>query len=110
MMFMENIHENSKEAAYIRGITALGICAAWLELILIIGRYPFRGGDFSIMFYNIIKIISRYVIALFLMITCFAFAFMVVNYGNDQSNFKNALKSIMMTLTMALGEFNFGDF
>ena len=43
----------------VRGVSALGICFAWLELILLIGRYPFKGGDFSIMFYRIIKRLFR---------------------------------------------------
>jgi len=109
MVFKEIILQSNWEAAVVRGIAAIGICAAWLELIFIIGRYPFRGGDFSIMFYNIIKKLLRYVIAMFLMIIGFAFAFMVVNYGHDQESFENPIKSSMMTLTMALGEFNFED-
>ena len=109
MVFKEIILQSNWEAAVVRGIAAIGICAAWLELIFIIGRYPFRGGDFSIMFYNIIKKILRYVIAMLLMIVGFAFAFMVVNYGHDQESFENPIKSSMMTLTMALGEFNFED-
>jgi len=110
MIFKEIILQKSVEAAVIRGIAAIGICAAWLELIFLVGRYPFRGGDFSIMFYNIIKKLARYVIAMFLMIIGFAFAFMVVNYGHDQETFESPIKSSIMTLTMALGEFNFDDF
>lgn len=110
MIFKEIILQNRWEAAAIRGIAAMGILAAWLELIFLVGRYPFRGGDFSIMFYNIIKKLARYVVAMFLMIIGFAFAFMVVNYGHDQESFENPIKSSIMTLTMALGEFNFEDF
>ena len=109
MVLMEHIHQNTSQAAFIRGIAALGICAAWLELIFIIGRYPFRGGDFSIMFYNIIKKLARYLFAMFLMIIGFAFAFMVVNFGHDQESFENPIKSSIKTLTMALGEYNFED-
>merc|ERR1712013_414717 len=86
MIFKEIILQKSVEAAAIR------ICAAWLELIFLVGRYPFRGGDFSIMFYNIIKKLARYVIAMFLMIIGFAFAFMVVNYGHDQETFESPIK------------------
>ena len=99
----------AENSAMVRGIAALGITAAWLELIFLIGRYPFSGGDFSIMFYNIIKRTFRYVIAMALMIFGFAFAFMVVSYGIDRESFKNPWKSAMMTLTMILGEFNFGE-
>ena len=65
MAFKDVILQESSEnpvSAFIRGITALGICFAWLELIFMIGRYPFSGGVFSIMFYNIIKILFRYVL------------------------------------------------
>ena len=44
-----------KHSSLVRGIAAIGIGAPWMELIFIIGRYPFRGGDFSIMYYNIIR-------------------------------------------------------
>ena len=46
---------------------------------------------------------------MFLMIMGFAFAQMVVNYGHDEESFENPIKSFMMTLTMALGEYNFID-
>jgi len=97
------------ESAFIRGITALGICFAWLELIFMIGRYPFSGGVFSIMFYNVIKILFRTMIALFFMVLGHAFAFMVVNYGHNMKSFESPFKSVVQTLTMALGEFNFED-
>ena len=109
MIKKEVILQKDQEASIVRGIVALGIFAAWLQLIFIIGRYPFRGGDFSTMFYNIIRKTSRYVFAMFLMIIGFAFAFMVLNYGHNADSFENPGKSFMMTLTMALGEFNFED-
>ena len=61
------------------------------------------------MFYNIIKKLSRYLIAMLLMIIGFAFAFMVVNFGHNQESFENPIKSSIKTLTMALGEYNFED-
>ena len=99
----------AENSAVVRGVAAIGIGAAWMELIFIIGRYPFRGGDFSIMYYNIIRKTFRYVIAMGLMICGFAFAFMVVNFGLEGDIFQNPSKSVMTTLTMTLGEFNFGD-
>jgi hypothetical protein len=99
----------AENSAFVRGIAAIGIGAAWMELIFIIGRYPFRGGDFSIMYYNIIRKTFRYVIAMGLMVCGFAFAFMVVNFGLKGDIFQNPSKSVMTTLTMTLGEFNFGD-
>ena len=110
MGFKDVIQQESSEnsaPAFIRGITALGICFSWLELIFMIGRYPFRGGVFSVMFYNIIKILSRYMIAMFCMVIGHAFAFMVINFGHDMKSFDSPFKSVVQTQTMALGEFNF---
>ena len=107
--FKDVLLQENPYSAFIRGITALGICFAWLELIFMIGRYPFSGGVFSIMFYNIIKILFRYMIALFCMVVGHAFAFMVVNFGHNMKSFDSPFKSVVQTLTMALGEFNFED-
>ena len=109
MIFNETILQKNETAACVRGVTALGICSAWLQLIFIIGRYPFSFGDFSIMFYNIIKKIARYLIIMIIMIIGFAFAFMFVNYRHDQESFQNPIKRLMMTFTMALGEFELVD-
>ena len=109
MIFKPIIKSNTWSGAFTRGISGLGICLAWLELIFLIGRYPFRGGDFSIMFYNIIKKLSRYMLAMIFMITGHAFAFMVINFGPNKQSFESPWKSLMMTLTMALGEFQFED-
>lgn len=91
------------KSSFVRGFTSLGICFAWLVLIFVIGRYPFNGGDFSIMFMVIIKKLCKYMIAMFCMILGFAFAFMVVNYGYDIKSFDSPFKRIVQTLTMALG-------
>ena len=109
MIFKQTCLQSSQESAFVRGFAAIGICAAWLELIFIIGRYPFRGGDFSIMFYNIINKLARYLIAMFIMVVGFAFAFMIINFGHDKESFENPIKSSIKTLTMALGEYNFED-
>merc|ERR1712183_582090 len=112
MGFKDVLLQESSEnpaSAFVRGITALGICFAWLELIFMIGRYPFSGGVFSIMFYNIVKILFRYMSAMFCMVVGHAFAFMVVNFGHNMKSFDSPFKSVVQTLTMALGEFNFQD-
>jgi len=112
MGFKDVLLQESSEnpaSAFVRGITALGICFAWLELIFMIGRYPFSGGVFSIMFYNIVKILFRYMSAMFCMVVGHAFAFMVVNFGHNMKSFDSPFKSVVQTLTMALGEFNFED-
>ena len=109
--FKDILHDTTVPAAVVRGFVALGICLTWLELIFIIGRYPFRNGQFSIMFYNIIRKLFRYVISMFIMVAGHAFGFMILNYGSDVKldSFENPGKSFVQTLTMVLGEFNFDD-
>ena len=110
MVFKEVILQESPDnpvSSYVRGFTSLGICFAWFELIFIIGRYPFSGGDFSIMFYTVIKKLARYMIAMFCMIIGHAFAFTVINYGQDVNSFGRPFKSVVQTLTIMLGEFDF---
>ena len=43
------------------------------------------------------------------MILGHAFAFMVINYGIEKDSFESPWKSFVMTITMALGEFQFED-
>ena len=94
---------------YVRGIISLGIGAAWFEFILVVGRYPFRGGDFSIMFYRVLRKLFRYVMALFMIVGGFSCSFIVISYGTERYAFNAPLKSFALTLTMAMGEFNSND-
>ena len=110
VIFKDELLTKEKEyAAFIRGIAALGIFCAWINLIFMLGQYPFKGGDFSIMFYNVVKKIWRYLVAFGMMVIGFAFGFTVIKYGQGNDNFQNPMKSGMVTLTMVLGEFNFSD-
>ena len=104
----------SEYGDYVRGFISLGIGAAWFEFILVFGRYPFRGGDFSIMFYRVLRKLFRYVMALFMIVGGFSCSFIVISYGTGRGGFDAPLKSFALTLTMAMGEFNsddlYGDF
>jgi len=100
----------------LRGLAAIGILFSWLELIFVVGRIPYRGfgGCLSVMFYNIIRKLFSYMIAMIIMITGHAMAFMVIGFGHIDKNkeeeevisFDNPFKAIVKTLTMALGEFD----
>ena len=89
----------------IRGIIALGICAAWLLAILLVGRYPFRGGDFSVMYYRVLRKLIKYIVAMCAIIGGFACGLIVISWSNGKNGFQYPLKSFVVTLTMAMGEF-----
>ena len=82
-------------------------CNVGLEVIFIIGRYPMRSGIFNTMYYTIVKRVIKYVLAMLFMVAGYAFAFMVVQYGHDAQSFTSPFKSIVKTLIMTLGEYDF---
>ena len=82
-------------------------CNVGLEVIFIIGRYPMRSGIFNTMYYTIVKRVIKYVLAMLFMVAGYAFAFMVVQYGHDTQSFTSPFKSIVKTLIMTLGEYDF---
>ena len=73
-----------------RNFVALGISTAWIVFIFIVGRLPFRGGNFSVMFYTVAKNISAYILGLFVMVTGFGLAFMVILYCQNGNPFSDA--------------------
>ena len=75
------------------------------------GRYPFRATKFAVMFYNIIKKIFRYVIAMFCMIFGYSMTFMILAWKNDsQPNFDSPYRGFVKALAMTLGEYDFDDY
>ena len=109
MASRQYILTSSEYGDYVRGIVSIGIGAAWFEFLLVVGRYPFRGGDFSIMFYRVLRKLFRYVMALFMIVAGFSCSFIVISYGTKRYGFDAPLKSFALTLTMAMGEFNSND-
>ena len=64
-----------------RNVCAVGICVAWLEFIFIFGRLPLKlsGGHFTVMYYNVIKNIFNYLLALLFMVIGYGLAFMITH-------------------------------
>ena len=92
---------DSAYAEYTRGFTAIGICAAWIGLVFIGGRIPVLGGDFNIMFYNIVKKIFKFILALSFIVMGFGLANMAISQKS-----KSLRHSFMKALVMTLGEYN----
>ena len=112
------LREKDTHAEIIRSLEALGLLSAFFEVILIVGRYPFRGSDFSIMFYKVLKKIAFYTVALIVVIMGFSSSFAILQYGTcsaendcnrENAGFASSWKAFVRTLTIALGEFNFED-
>merc|ERR1719410_979243 len=76
MVFMENLE-------VLNVVASAAICLAWIEIIFMIGRYPFLGGRFSIMFYAITKKIIQGIVSFIIMVIGFGFAFFVISFGSN---------------------------
>ena len=91
MLFMENLVRKGKVNNNIicpgivqdvlNVVASAAICLAWIEIIFMIGRYPFLGGRFSIMFYSITKKIIQGIVSFIIMVIGFGFAFFVIRKG-----------------------------
>ena len=59
------------------------------------------------MFSRVLRKLARYVIAMFMIVAGFSVGLNVITYGTGQAfQFENPFKSFVLTLTMAMGEFN----
>ena len=107
MVLKPYTQEGNIRGESVRGAIAVGFCLSCFEFIFVVGKYPFRGGDFSIMFSRVLRKLARYVIAMFMIVAGFSVGLNVITYGTGQAfQFENPFKSFVLTLTMAMGEFN----
>jgi len=90
-------------------VSAIGICFAWIQLIFLLGRYPFLGGNFSIMYYSITKRVIKTVFGFFILICAFTFGFFIIHFNHETESFDELGKSFIKVLVMILGEFEFDD-
>ncbi len=97
------------QMALLKWLSAFGICLAYLELIFLMGRYPFIGGSVSLMFYSIMSHLAKSLSNFLVLIVGFAFGFFIINHGKDSDHFENPMKAFLKTLIMVLGEFEFDD-
>ena len=100
MLFEDNL-------AILNVVASASICVAWIEIIFMVGRYPFLGGRFSIMFYSITKRIIQGAVSFIIIIIAFGWAFFIISLGSNGHQFENPWKSLLKIMVMILGEFEF---
>jgi len=107
----KNDYSVETEAVF-RGVVAIGVFAAWTELFIKLGNVSHSVvGDFTKMFYNIIKSkLLAYMQVCFLLILAFSLAFWIVIEGHGVDFSKGFWFNLVLTVTMSTGEFNTGEF
>ena len=93
----------------VKWFSAFGVCLAYLELIFLMGRYPFLGGSISLMFYSITRHLARTLSNFLVLVMAFAFGFFIIHHNKESDQFENPWKAMLKTTTMVLGEFEFND-
>ena len=95
-----------------RGVSAMGICLSWIELVFILGRSVFGYHNFAAMLFNILGNLRFYFWIICFVVIGFAGAFMAMNFqdedGLDAFIFY-IIKSIVQSLAMTFGEFTFNE-
>lgn len=95
--------------AILNVVSSAAICLSWIEIIFMIGRYPFLGGQFSIMFYAITKRIIQGAVSFIIIIIAFGWAFFIISLGSGGHQFENPWKSLLKIIVMVLGEYDFDE-
>lgn len=91
----------------LKWVSAFGITLGYLQLIFLMGRYPFLGGSISLMFYSIIRRLARSLSNFLVLVVGYSFGFFIMFHDKDNHYFQNPLKAFVRTLTMVFGEFEF---
>ena len=72
----------------VKWISAFGIVLAFLEMVILLGRYPRLGGQISIMFYNITRHLLKSISNLTVLICGFAFGFFIMHHRTENESFQ----------------------
>ncbi|TRY72563.1 hypothetical protein TCAL_06511 [Tigriopus californicus] len=91
----------------LKWVSAFGITLGYLQLIFLMGRYPFLGGSISLMFYSIIRRLARSLSNFLVLVVGYSFGFFIMFQDKEDHYFQNPLKAFVRTLTMVFGEFEF---
>ena len=94
----------------VKWISAFGIVLAFLEMVILLGRYPRLGGQISIMFYNITRHLFKSISNLLVLIMGFAFGFFIMHHRTESEDFKSPQRALVKTLAMVLGEYELENF
>ena len=87
-------------------IAAIGIFLTWLELMMLVGRFPMFG-LYVQMFTTVAVNFAKFLIAYFCLFVAFSLTFSVL-FPNYKS-FKSTIWSLMKTIVMMSGELEFED-
>ena len=94
----------------VKWLSAFASVLTYIQLVFLLGRYPFFGGRISIMFYNITRHLFRSLFNLIILVLGFAFGLFIMHHRTEGESFENPYKAFVKTLIMVLGEYELGDF
>ena len=94
--------------AVLKHFAAWSVFFAWIEMILLVGRFP-HIGKYVQMFFNVSKVLVKYLMVYSPAVIAFSLAFYILL--SDSDPFLNPINALMKTSIMLLGELEFeGNF
>jgi len=106
---IDETNRSFDKEAVLRGVVAIGVFSAWSELFIKLGNISHSVvGDFTKMFYNIIKSkLLAYMKVCILLMVAFCLAFWIILHGNLKENgvdfSKGVWMNLVLTVTMSRG-------
>ncbi|PNF24295.1 hypothetical protein B7P43_G11902 [Cryptotermes secundus] len=94
------------ESTWVLHVMSFAVLLAWTELMLLIGRFP-TCGYYALMFYQVLQNVVKVLLTFGGLVMGFAFSFCVQFHESGQ--FKNLWWSIVKTVVMMMGEFEYGE-
>lgn len=91
---------------YFRDVAAVSIFSSWVELMMLLGRFPALG-TYILMFSRIAKSLIYFIMAFSSLLIGFSLAFRVMFYEDE--NFRSFFHSMVKTLMMMIGELDYED-
>ena len=88
----------------LKHLAAWSVFFAWIEMILLMGRFP-QIGKYVQMFFIVSKILLKYLLVYFPAILAFSIAFYILL--SDTKPFLNPGNALMKTMVMLLGELEY---
>lgn len=97
-------HPDIRKVKMVRYAAAISSSSGWLELMMLLGRFPIFGA-YVLMFTRVAKSIIKFVVAFSSLLIGFALCFMVLM--NESEVFRNFPLSLIKTLMMMNGEIEY---
>ncbi|XP_069684095.1 transient receptor potential channel pyrexia-like [Periplaneta americana] len=103
--FLNDKKEPTK-STWVLHVMSFAVLLAWIELMLLIGRFP-TVGYYALMFYQVLRNVIKVLLTFGGLVMGFVISFSVQFHEMDQ--FKDIWKGLVKTIVMMMGEYEYSE-